>query len=133
MSPSEEFGKLIADGKINFLDADISELPEYGQELVAGFLADAGIKWKLGDVRVGNAICLKLSDDYLQYLDIYLDSGEFLWSTDDHRHFVHSDAASIYLISKKMPDVDFRTVRTDDGAVRTTARFPDGREIEIFQ
>lgn len=132
MTPSNQFEQLIAEGKIEFHDATTDALTDWGYAIVGSFLTRHNIGWKLGNVKVGEAYCLKIDDPYLQYLDILEDTEQFMWCTDDHHDSVHPDDASAYLIHKSTPGVTVDCIRDEKtGLRRMILHIPDGRDIVI--
>ena len=94
-----QFEELVNDNMIVFKEASLSELPsDWARLLVNTFLERFNVKWWLGDVKVDGAICIKVDDPFLQYLDIH-SSDFFSWSTNDHHDGVHPDTAMVYLLN----------------------------------
>lgn len=113
MNASDEFERLITEGKIQFKKASIRSLERMGQATVSLFLNPASMKWKLGDVRVGESYCLQIEDDFIGYVDIHPAEEQFLWCTKDHHASIHPDVASSYFLMKAIPGVQARCMVDD--------------------
>lgn len=97
---ANEFEKMISAGTMSFHEVDVRTLDKWGQMLVNEFLGKHNIKWLLGDKKVGNAYCLKLSDPLLHYMDVYPDTRQFMWCIDNHRDSMKPDDVLVYLLNK---------------------------------
>ncbi len=104
---SNEFEKAISSGEMKWSHVSDDNPPEWGKIIVRQFLDNAGIEWELGSVRIGEAICLKLSDPKLCYIDIHPDTNEFLWCLEGHHESVHPDIALVHLLRRQFPDRAF--------------------------
>lgn len=128
---SNRYEELIATGKMSFrplTDDDYIGLGAKMLIIIDAFLVQHGIKFQVGDHRIGNSMCLKLDDDYLQYLDIYQQG--FMWSTDNHHEGVHPSVASAYLISMEAPHITVRVIRdTERGLIRMSLFDGDREEV----
>ena len=95
----DEFEALIATKGIKFRKAEVNDLPnEWAKKLVRSFLIKNKLMWKLGDVKLQGAVCIKVWDPFLQYLDIF-PSKLFMWCTKDHHEGVHPDDALLHMLS----------------------------------
>lgn len=114
----DKYEHLVSLGLIRFSDASLDDLSDWARLIVSGYLIPAGIKWQLGDVRVGNSSILKLDDDYIHYLDVLDDSKQFLWAIEQHKDAAHPDEALAYFLSKARPDLQIDTVVDDVSGLR---------------
>lgn len=103
---SDEYEQLIADNQIAFSEAKLDDLPKFAQMIVSQFLPK--FNWTLGNIKLGNSCCIKIGDAFLQYVDVFEDTKQFAWSTDNHKTGVHPDAALVYFLKKEFPDLDVR-------------------------
>jgi hypothetical protein len=119
---ADKFDHLIEDGKIEFKPSKIKNLPnEWARLIVAEMIESHGLGWKLGNVTIRGSICIKLDDEYLQYIDIF-PNEILMWCTDNHHKGVHPDEALAYLLNK---DFGERAVvkRDKNGSIITIGDF----------
>jgi hypothetical protein len=119
---SNEFERLIESGQMQWRKAKISELSEWGQGLVEEFLYRHNIKWELGSEQIENAVCLKLDDPKIKYLDIFSNTKQFMWCTEGHHNSIHPDEVLIYLFRKNYPQNSYElgqngTIIINDGQI----------------
>jgi len=118
-SLGDQFEQLIERNQLTFRPASLSELDDWGRALVGTFLRhESGITWQLGEPTLGAAYCLQLSDDYLQYLDIYPQTRRFMWCTDDHHDSVHPDETLAYLLVRSHPGMRVQVLRDERTGLR---------------
>jgi hypothetical protein len=113
MTISDQFEELIDKKQIQFNEVKLTD--PWVRSIVKTFLEPANISWKLGDKTIGNACCIKIDDEFLQYVDILPDTEEFVWCTDDHHRGVHPDVASAYLMTKTVPGATARCWEEENG------------------
>lgn len=128
----DQFEALIAAGQMTFRPARLEELDDWGRALVTTFLPpEAGISWKLGTPRIGNAYCLRLNDRFLHYLDVYPDTEQFQWCGAGHHEGIHPDEALAYLMARAYPDLHIQVLR-DEQTGRCRLRLESqGRVVRI--
>lgn len=114
----DKYEHLVAHGLVKFSDASVDDLSFFAKVIVSGYLIPAGVKWQLGDVRVGQSCIIKLQDDHIHYLDVLEDTKQFLWAIDNHRDSVHPDEALAYFLSKARPDLQVDSVVDDLSGLR---------------
>jgi len=131
MTIGDEFEQMIAHKLINFHPAKPNDLDTFGRSIVTTFLS--GLHWELGDVKIGNSYCLKLSDEFLHYLDILPDTQQFMWCTINHHDSIHPDVASAYLLTQQLPGATATCTIDDQSGTRTILiRQPNGQGIRIL-
>lgn len=97
---SDLFEALIAKGAMEFHKVELEDLPDaWSRNIVSSFLVSNNLEWSLGDVKLDGAVCVKVEDDFLQYIDIF-PSKLFSWATNNHHDGVHPDEALIYMLNK---------------------------------
>ena len=103
---ANQFEDLIIRGQIGFHPSNVGHLDMFSQLVIQTFLTDHQIGWTLGDRYIGKAICIKVEDSYLQFLDIYPEQMKFQWCTDNHTKGVFPDEAVRYLLKKTFPNME---------------------------
>jgi len=99
---SNTFEELIEKGKIKFKKVKLIDLPnEWAKTVVHSLLEQSKLKWALGNKQIDGSICIKVEDEYLQYIDIYYPSQMFMWCTKEHHEGVHPDIALSYMLNKR--------------------------------
>lgn len=132
MTISDQFEELIEQQKIKFNKVSKAKLDQWTRDTVIVFLEPANIGWELGDVKIGNACCLKIDDDYIQYIDSLPDTEQFLWSTDNHHTGIHPDVASAYLATKTIPGSTARCWTDDKTGDRFIEMTANGRTVQMI-
>ena len=86
---------------------------EWAKYLVKAYIISNGIDWEVGDITIDNAICIKIHDEYLQYLDIFNNTRQFMFCIDNHTDSIHPDDVSIYILQKYAGiNIDKRVIET---------------------
>lgn len=110
----ERFEKLISRNKIKWTLVQVKDLDTWGQELLK-FWTDAGYKdgFEISDVRLDGMYCIKLKDDFVQYIDIDPEYELFNYCYDNHHENRHPDEVLVYLLGKRGHDAS--VALHDDG------------------
>lgn len=104
-----KFEDLIQNSEIEFNEVPIEAVQDVFVKLViTSFLVEHKLLWKFGNKKVGNAVCVKIEDKLLQFLDIYPDTQQFQWCTDNHRIGVQPDQALVHLMKMDYPNLDIK-------------------------
>ena len=101
----DEFERLVSSGEMVWRRARPEELPPFARLTVHHMLDPYGVGWELGTTSVGTAVCLRLSDPRLRYLDVYPETEQFMWCLEGHRESVHPDEALIHLVRRANPGI----------------------------
>jgi len=126
--PEEVFTEAVAKGNINFNKASFDDLDEWGKKVVATYLMRHGLNWALGDLKEGNAYCIKVEHPEICYLDIYCDTEEFQWFGVGHKESHDPDLVSSILISEIIPDAKVTRILDDKTGISTlTVCAPSGQ------
>lgn len=110
---SDRFGELIEDGKITFTEVEANKLDAWTASLVESYLS--GVPWKLGNVKIGESVCLQVDDPLLGFLDSHPREQLFIWTDAARTKSFSPDEASVHLLKRKHPEVDISLLATDDG------------------
>lgn len=132
---SEEFERLIQLDQIRFEEAPLESLDGWVKFCVQCMLTPYGLTWKVGTSRVGGGVCLKVDDSFLQFLDVYPETQQFMWCTDGHRSGVHPDRALVRCLKLLGVDAALKdgSISIDNGRVEFHDKhLPDGaREFVV--
>jgi hypothetical protein len=120
---ANRFEDLITAGKIQFIPAHPQTLDVFSQYVIEAFLTEQKLKWRLGSVKIEKAVCLKIDDPFLQYLDIYPEQQRYQWCTDNHRKGVMPDKAMTYLIERFLPGTKISIKPDGTLAINDNLRF----------
>ena len=116
---SDKFEALVTSHEMTWHAAGLEELPEGWIRAVAErFLSSENFSWLVGNIRIDGAVCIKLDNPFLQYLDIYPGSresegltGQFMWCTNNHHNSVRPDEALVYMMKRRgLAETSARTV-----------------------
>lgn len=102
----DEFERLVSGGLMEWRTADASELPPFARAAAESMLDAWGVAWELGSVTVGGAVCLRLDDERVRYLDVYPETGQFLWCLEGHHESVHPDEVLVRFARRRHPGVE---------------------------
>jgi hypothetical protein len=117
---ANKFEDLVVSEQIQWLPPDVSSLDVFSRLVIETFLDTHKLAWRLGNKKIGQAIVLKVEDNYLQYLDVFPEQMKFMWCTNMHRTGVHPDAAMKYLIEREFPGMKIDVL--SDGSVKINDR-----------
>ena len=93
----QTFEDLINDNEeFRFVESDVSSLPIFASFMVKNILDPHGIKWKIGNLKVGPFLCLSLEDPLVKYLTVGPNS--FMWCDEGHHNSIHPDDVFIHLL-----------------------------------
>lgn len=125
---NEQFESLIDSGEMIFNNVDLSDLCLFGRQVVSVYLKSANIKWKLGNIKIGNDYVLSVDDEFIKYLYIYSDSRQFMFCGLGHQS-IHPDKAHVYLLAKVSGcEITYTIV---NGIDRYEIIKPDGRKFIV--
>ena len=105
---ANHFEDLVVSRRMRFKVVPAGQLDQFTQLVIEAFLTEQGLEWQLGNKMIAQAVCLKIKDPYLQYLDVYPEQQRYQWCTDEHQKGVMPHDAMKYLIERFMPGVKIK-------------------------
>lgn len=94
------FEEMILAGKVRFASLDTAQEEPFVHDLV-NLMKGLGLNCQMGDYRVGRSVVLRTDDPYIQYIDVYPETGIYLMSTKRHQESICEGDAMIYLMTEK--------------------------------
>lgn len=131
MSISDIFEKMIDSNEMSWEKPNLNFIEPFGRMLLKVFVEQAKINWQIAKQKIGSAYVIKLDDEFLQYLDVFPDSQEYMWCIDNHHDSVHPDVASEYLIRKSFPGIETDLVIDNDSGNSVLRLKKDDSELTI--
>jgi hypothetical protein len=121
---ANEFEKLVnADLPMEFRESANYTMPEFAHIIIKNVLDIHGIKYEFGDKKVGDFVCLRLSDTKIRYLDV--GNEHFMWCDEGHHNSIHPDEVLVYLF-KTYSGLDVKVMQD-----RTAVFEKDGQKIYV--
>ncbi len=100
---ANHFEDFISNGRMKFKSVETDKLSPFVQLVVEGFLTEHKLEWELGNIMIGHAVCFKVNDPYLHFLDVYPIQQKYQWAGEDHKVGIMPDDAMVYMIERALP------------------------------
>ena len=95
---ADEFEKIVNSDTIEWHQVDPRDLDEFGYEVCS--MLPYGTSIEIGSIKVGNSYILRTDDDYLKYVDIYVNDRKFMFCEEGHHSSIKPKDVSVYSLTK---------------------------------
>lgn len=94
------FEDMVMQGQMTFSDRDTSGEESFTRDMIT-LMRHWGLTCEIGSQKVGRSVLLRTDNSYIQYIDIYPETGIYLMCGKDHQESIPEQEGLMYLMIQK--------------------------------